>query len=361
MRPNNFVKFLYITAYGIVGGLKGLGRGIAKCDTLLAASLEAWAVPQLPKWKLKTPILPLPVMGIRPWKFKNNVKDEDFRDPSKVFQAKIQGVLIEVSVDKEGNVTKALLARGGKTDVLPCLPELKTRLDPHVRDAKMFIEVFHPKGEEFTSSILHSKPENAVDTIKAYGHPKLYVLSVARLGGMDTSKYHYQQMRPLTELVARKIPHGMVPEESEGTEQEKKQFVERIRKENDQLPAPKCDGVVLYPKEAETKGAVLQRQKFPLTGKFVVMGLNDSDKTKDAVASLVIGDGQKKLGKVNVSDAGMRTTIKLNPDRYVGKVVQVEYGRQTKAGALVNPILKRFLFAEQPEAVTKWMGEKKVG
>lgn len=362
MRPNKFTAFMTCFALGTWGSLKGFLKGLGRQSSFGAALLEAWAVPQLPRWKLKSPILPIPVMGIRPWKFKNNVKDDDFRDPEKAVQAKIKGVLLEVSIDKEGNVTKAVLARGGKTDVLACLPELKSaKLDSHIRDAKIFIEAFHPKGEEFTASILHSKPENAEDTIKAYGHPKLYVLSVAKLGGMDTSRYHYSQMRALTELVARKLPQGMVPEQSEGTELEKKQFVERVRKENEVLPAPKCDGVVIYPKEAETKGAVLQRQKFPMTGKFVVMGLTDSEKAKDAVSSLVVGDGEKRLGKVNIGDAGMRTTIKLNPDRYVGKVVQVEYARQTKNGGLINPVLKRFLFAEPPAAVQKWVEEKKVG
>ena len=348
--------------YAFLGGLKGVWRGLEKSDNLCAGLIESGMTPQIPKWKLKSSGIAPGAAALRPWKFQNNVKATDLADPKKVLQEKINGVLAEVYVDKDGRVEKVVSARGEKTNFLPCLPELQGKvLDASVRDSKIYVEVFHPKGNSFCNGLVHSAPEKAAEAIRVDGHPKLFVLAVHKLGGFDTSNKKYEDMRSLNTLVAQKLPHGMVPDQSDGTVFERGGFVDRIRKENEGLPIQKADGVIVYPKEAPNKGAVLLRQKFPVSGKFVVMGMTDSTKMADSVASLSIGDGKKVLGKVNVADPGMRTTIKLNPDRYLNKVALVEFKRRTATGNLIEPVLKRFLFAEPPTAVPEWKEEKKAG
>jgi hypothetical protein len=364
----------------------------------VAGLLEESMAPRVVEWKLKTPILPIPAArrvkptveepkpeapppeekqdsmvrgaekalvqailpAARPWKFKDKVKPEDLLDPGKVLVEKANGVGTEAEVDKEGRFTSIVSMRGAKVNMLSNLPALaKATLPESVRDAKLYMEITHPKGNEFVSGLLHSKPEKAAAVIQEHGHPTVNVLAVHKLGGHDTSHLKYDEMRGLVELVAQKIPHGRVPEHCEGNVQEKTEFKERIRKECQGKDPMRCDGVLYVPKDAPNKGMTIQREKWPMAGRFVVMGFKDSDKIKDGVASLEIGDGARKLGKVNVADPRMRSTIKLNPNRYMGKVVQIVFTRQTKTGSLIDPRLTQFLFADNPDEVPKWDPEKK--
>lgn len=338
----------------LLGALRGLWEGIGKSSHLIAAGMEAGIKPHLHKLKLpeKTPKIPgwlaaIATPGGRPFRYSTVKKVEDIVAPGKVLQEKKAGVLVEIVVGKDGKAVKAFHPRGEKVDFLPALPDLKDKvLDKSVWNSKLFVEVCHPNGENWVNGVLHSKPDVAAASIKEHGHPQFFVLKVDKLGGFDVSTHKYPEARPLAELVAGKLPHGAVPEQCDGTDVEKRAFIEKVRKDNEGKPVQACDGVVAYPKDTNLKNAKLERLKNPVTGKFVIMGFKDSDKMKDAVASLEIGDGQKKLGKVNVADPGMRTTIRLNPDRYLNKSVVIEYTRQTKKGALVNPVLRRFLFAE---------------
>lgn len=352
-----------LAGVAVLGFLRGLWEGLSDSHSgdLAAGALEAGLTPVIPKLRLPAGTFPVPqalaalVGGVRPLKYKNAAKPELLISSQKPLQEKIGGILVQVVVDKNGNVTRAFAPSGEKADFLHALPDLKAaKLDPAVRDSKIFVEVFHPKGREWLMGVFNSKPENAQKAIAESGHPTLYTLFVGKLGGFDTSTHKYPEMRSLTELVARKLPHGAVPAECRGPEVDRKAFIDKVRKENEGQPVQKCDGVVAYPVDQPLKGAVIERFKFPMTERFVVLGFQDSTKMKDAVASLIVGDGTKRVGKVHVADPGMRTTIRLNPDRYLNKSVLVEYSRKTAKGALVNPILRRFFFADQPtQAVPK--------
>ena len=397
--PKRELTFLELAG----GALRALGLGLwdfleYKGD-FIAGVLEESLAPKVMSWKLKNPILPLPaarrakekskepepdkpapeekpedpvmrgaekaalkafITAARPWKFKDKTKPEDLLDPGKVLVEKTNGVGTEGEVDKEGHFTSIVSMRGAKVNMLPNLPDLaKVTLPESVRDAKLYFEITHPKGNEFVSGLLHSKPEKAAEVIQEHGHPVVNVLAVHKLGGHDTSQMKYDEMRGLVELVAQKIPHGRVPQHCEGGVQEKTEFKEQLRKENQGKDPMTCDGVLYVPKDAPNKGMTILREKWPMAGRFVVMGFKDSDKIKDGVASLEIGDGVRKLGKVNVADPRMRSTIKFNPNRYLGKVVQIVFTRQTKSGSLIDPRLTQFLFADNPDTVPKFDPEKK--
>jgi len=336
--------------------VKGLWRGIGKNAQLIAAMGEAYVIPRLQDWKLKTPLIPpVGLSAIRPWSFKNGVKDKDWRDPKKVLQSKENGVLVEAETDADGKITKMVSARGGKNDFLHAFPHLKDmQLPDGWKEAKFYAEAVHAKGNEYVSGRLHSKPERVADAQKADGPIKLAVLAVHKAGGIHTALQNYEAMRNLCVELAKKLPHATVPEECKGTEQEKRAFAEKIRKANEGKTVQAHDGVVFKKADAPDKGQMIQRLKFPQTGKFVIMGFEDSKKITEAVASLKIGDGEKVMGKVNVADPGMKTTIKLNPDRYMGKVALVEFQRLSSAGKPISPVLKHFLFGEDPDSVPKY-------
>lgn len=311
--------------------------------------------PHLSKMKLKRPItMGLPIAKLRPWKFTDRFSEADIENDKNVLEEKIDGVLVEMVIGKDGKVKKMMSARGQKVDFRPILKDLSQKEYPEsVRDSKIYFECRHPRGLHFMTGLLHSDPDRAAQTIKEDGHPEAYVLAVHKLGGHDTSDLKYEEMRGLREAVAHKLPHGKVPANANSSSVNRKAFRKKIFDEIKKSDNPRCDGIVAYDKTVPNKGMRIPRPKPPRSWKFVIMGYNKSSKVP-GVKSLEIGDGVTKLGNVNVANPDLRTTIEQNWDRYNRTVVRISGQRRTRSGNVFQPKIDQFCFKESADDVPKW-------
>lgn len=293
--------------------------------------------------------------ALRPWKFKDKeLDDKILHDPNIVLEEKDNGVLIKVVTGADSMIKEAVSARGEKVDLLKSLPELKDKVLPEqIKDSTFYVEVTHPKGHEFVSGRLHSKPEKAAEVIKQHGPLTFNVIAVHKLAGHDTSKLAYDEMRALRENVAKKLPHGAVPRMAAGSAIEKAKFRDEVFEKNRDVRNQTQDGVVAYDKTAPNKGSVILRDKPLEKFTYQIMGWEPSEKVKNAAASLIYGDGQRKLGKVNLADGGLKAAVPQNWTRYNGKAVLIEGRSQTKSGAIREPVLKQILWDAEAREVVK--------
>jgi hypothetical protein len=331
----------------------GLGKGLLRTASRQAGTITRFAEvlvePKIEKWTRKMKPLPgtrvprFPTAALRPFKYKDGISEEMLESDNVVIARKIRGCGVEATA-KKGRFTKIVFTKGEKRDLLDSLPELRDAVLPEaIANGKFFFEIRAKGGEAFTNGLLHSTKENAAITIEKHGHPEVFVLAVHKLNGHDTSKLAFDEMRGLCDLVAKKIPHGKVPEIATTTDA-KRALKEAVWKENEvEDPEPECDGIVAMSKSEPSKGMKVFRDKPLKSYDLIVMGFEDSKAEKfkgKGVASLIVGDGVKKLGKVNVAREDLRIAIKQNPDRWLNKVVRIVGERQTKTGAILKPRLK---------------------
>jgi hypothetical protein len=342
MAKNGFWDYVGAVFIGIP---RGLYRAVGKKAGTLCRFAEVLVEPHLSskKWNLKKPIGPIPVASLRPWKFADKIEPEAWTDPATVILAKKRGVGVEIHVDKDGVCKKVVSMRGEKVDLKNGLPALRDLVAHEaIRGSRIFAEVIHPKGEAWVSGLLHSTKENAAITIGKHGHPQVFVLAVHKLGGHDTSKLAFDEMRGLCELVAKKLPYGNVPEMA-ADEPSKKALKDKIWKATEGVEEPLDDGVVSVKKDVPNRELRMGREKPTKEWDLVVMGFeeSDSDKFKDkGVASLIVGDGKRVVGKVNVASEDLRVAIHQNPQRYMNKVITVVGERMSRAGAILKPRIK---------------------
>lgn len=333
----------------VVGITKGVVRATGKKAGFICRITEAAIEPHLHKINLKKPIGRVPKLGVsrlRPWSFKDGVTEEMMDDPKVVLVRKIRGIGCELDVDKDGRVKKLVSMRGQKVDLRNGVPELRDKTFPQsVRNARIYVEIRANGGEAFTNGLLHSSKENADITVAKEGHPEVFVLAVHKLDGHDTSQLPFDEMRGLCELVAKEVPHGKVPEIAV-TPETKRSMKDAVWTENEADTEAECDGVVAMSKDVPNKGAKLHRDKPTKSWDLVIMGFEDSEADDPkfgkgkGVASLLVGDGLKVIGKVAVASPDLKVAIKQNESRWLNKVVTVVGERMTKAGSIAKPRLQ---------------------
>lgn len=322
----------------LAGGIAtGLFRAAGLRSGMITRFTEVLVEPHLEKAISKMKpigrVPSFPIAGIRPWKFKEGVSEEMLNDDAVVLVRQIKGKGVEATV-KDRRFVKLVSMRGEKVDLLDGVPELRDAILPEtVANGKFYFEIRSRDGEAFTEDLLHASKEAAAATVEDHGHPEVFVLAVHKLNGRDTSKLPFAEMRELTELVARAIPHGKLPEIAETTDA-KHALKDAVWSENesDEVEA-ETDGILAMSITEPNKGMKIHQDKPPRTYNLVVMGFEEPESGK-GVTSLVLGDGTDRLGKVTVAREDLRIAIQQNPDRWLNKVVTLvgEQKSNLKAG-----------------------------
>lgn len=201
---------------------------------------------------------------------------------------------------------------------------------------------------ELTAGTLNSKPFNAIKSQEQYGKIILFPFEVIKAPGLPRNATYQQRRQYLEELARAADSEYIVLPESRTTN--KRSFYETVIDSSAEFNSVKRtgEGIVLKRLDGDhrTRDFVWMKQKSHTDLDLYVNGYTDGEGRLSGrgVGALLVSDRSGRVvGKVGsgLTDED-RIEIYANPQKYLGKVVEVRATEVTKDGNLRGPRLIRW-------------------
>ncbi len=298
------------------------------------------------------------ITPIQPQKCRGNLRPEMWTDPDYWAEFKFHGERFLMYIERYGNkfLSRHISVKGGYVDKSSSLPHLSNyeyrNFKGTILDGEIILNLFGTVRD--VTSILGSKPELAIQKQEERGYLKYMVFDIPYYCGNDIREYTYARRRTLLHSVLRALRNNYIIEVPYYNRAKKVYYNSIVHNGG--------EGIVLkysFSKYGERRHwiKVKKSETFDVVIVGVLKPSEESTKIdgtisvtryaeKGWIGSLLIGlkDGEdmRVVGSVSGMDEMTRARISKDPEKFIGKVIEIEAQSQLPSGKFEHPRFIRF-------------------